>query len=166
MSSETITPKYWRPGYDTWHLPLLPILAVLLVTLAFMKSPLPAAQNPAKAVVPRFVTVVDQPPPGAVLRVDQLGEVVGRAEPATRVVLFYRTVTTPEKPLAETVADAVGVYRFRLAGFPPGSFGLRTAAVWPDGQVSYSVEIPFRVIPAPVVQATPDRKKKARPAQR
>ncbi|HTI71206.1 MAG TPA: hypothetical protein VMF06_14650 [Candidatus Limnocylindria bacterium] len=162
MLADSLKPKYWKPGYDTWHLLLLPALVAVLVSLAVLQpSSPPLGLEASRPRVPRFETVIDQPQPAAVLRADQLGEVLGRAEPGSRVTLTYRTVTTTEKVLSESVVDVSGRYSFRLQGFPVGSYGIRVAATMPDGQVSRTVEVPFRVVspPAPPVKQAPKKKR-------
>ncbi len=166
MLTESGKPRYWAPGYDTWHLLLIPALAILITCLSVLRPsrhyvPPPAPPPKAAQAAP---TIISSPAPGAVYTLNRWGDVEGSAEPGARLTLEYRTVLTQETPLARDVADASGRFRFHLSGFPPGSYGVRVVAELPDGRTNISIEAPFRVVAEPPSNPKSTRKKAAKPA--
>jgi hypothetical protein len=89
-------PRFWIPWYDRWNL-VLPIVFVAAVAwLAFQpRSRVPELSSPP--VRPLSPVTLEAPASGARLRMDRMGEVEGRAERGTTVVLFYSQAPSLER---------------------------------------------------------------------
>jgi len=78
---------------------------------------------------------------------DRMGEVEGKAEKGTTVVLFYSQAPSLERrELSRMQVGVDGRYRFRLAGFPPGGFVFQAVAYAPDGRSSGSPPVDVWVV--------------------
>jgi hypothetical protein len=165
MLTESGKPRYWVSGYDTWHLLLLPVAAILVAWLAMARPAHRRPLGPVPTLRAASPTIIQSPAPGTIFIVNHWGDVEGVAEPGARLTLQYRTLMTPEAPLAASVAGRDGRFRFHLLGFPPGSYGVRVFAELPDGRTNSSLEAPFRVAPEPAPAGASNGKSRKKPAK-
>jgi hypothetical protein len=139
-------PRFWIPWYDRWNL-VLPIVFVAAVAwLAFQpRSRVPELSSPP--VRPLSPVTLEAPASGARLRMDRMGEVEGRAERGTTVVLFYSQAPSLERrELSRMQVGSDGRYRFRLAGFPAGGFVFQVVAYSTDGRSGGSPPVDVWVV--------------------
>jgi hypothetical protein len=155
-------PRYWLEDHDRWNL-LIPVVFIGLLVAWLLVPPPPKPAMPA-APPPLTPTIIRAPVSGTRFAAGQIGAVEGTAHPGSRVQLSYRTMATPERWLAEALVGADGRFRFGLAGFPPGSYGLRVSAVMPDGRRENSFEVLMIVDPAP--KAAPPKSAARPPAKK
>jgi hypothetical protein len=146
-------PRYWIGSYDRWHL----VLPVAFVAVLFLMGwlPAPPVVIPPRPVAPRILaeTRIDSPLTGSRFQGNRIGDVTGRAEPGSTVVLFYATARQPWRELGRKVVGADGWYGFQVSGFAPGQYTLKASAWAPDGRSRESAAVEVGVVaePAPVV---------------
>lgn len=174
-------PRYWLDWYDSWHL-LLPVLLAVLVAALWLQPPLPVTGRvmpltgrssggsgvglrPVQAtggamietpVVPMRPTTLESPENGKGFFQSRLSDAEGRAEPGSTVYLDYANEDLIWRGLGTMTVDAEGRYRFQLKNFPPGHYRLRARAVTATGRVAESGQTMITIAPDPV--RTPRRR--------
>jgi hypothetical protein len=139
-------PRFWIPWYDRWNL-ILPILLLAAGGWLAVQPRTKVPELPAPRVRPLSPVTLESPASGARLRMDRMGEVEGRAERGTTVVLFYSQAPSLERrELSRMLVGSDGRYRFRLAGFPAGGFVFQVVAYAPDGRSSGSPPVDVWVV--------------------
>lgn len=156
-------PRYWIGWYDRWHVPVVAGFLALAGWLAWQPRPVvkaaPVVAAPIPVPAPLHPTLLDSPPAGGSWKPSQRLDVVGRAHPGTRVVLFHSGTGRPESALAQTVADPQGRFRFALAGLSAGEHTVWAVAYAADGRWSRSLPVPFTVVPEATRSSRPARRR-------
>jgi hypothetical protein len=139
-------PRFWIDWYDRWNL-VLPVVFLASATWLLVQPrsvlPVPSSRS-FRSLSP---VTLEAPVSGARLRMDRMGEVEGRAERGTTVVLYYSQAPLLERrELARMLVGSDGRYRFRLAGFPSGAFVLQVVAYATDGRSSGSPPVDVWVV--------------------
>lgn len=139
-------PRFWIPWYDRWNL-ILPIALLAAGGWLAVQPRTKVPELPAQRVRALAPVTLESPANGARLRMDRMGEVEGRAERGTTVVLFYSQAPSLERrELSRMLVGSDGRYRFRLAGFPAGGFVFQVVAYSTDGRSSGSPPVDVWVV--------------------
>ncbi|KAB2659995.1 MAG: hypothetical protein DVB31_14905 [Verrucomicrobia bacterium] len=158
-------PRYWLGTYDRWHL-LLPVAFLGVLAWLWTFPPAPALPEPVVPVAPPPIaaTVIDSPPGNTHFRASRIGDVEGRAQPGSVVVLYYAPAQLALRELGRMEVPADGRYRFRLAGFAPQFYTLKAVAWTRDGRSSQSADLYLWIDadPRPTPSPATKRRKTAR----
>ncbi|MFO1461117.1 MAG: hypothetical protein U1G08_17145 [Verrucomicrobiota bacterium] len=120
-------PRFWIPGFDTAHLALPALTALVAVLIVVLPTP-PVPKPPVVRVPippkPAPATVILQPVSGTVLGAGQMKSIEGLAPPGASVQLYW-----VDRPLGSpALVGADGRWTFSTAGFPPGRHAFRVVS--------------------------------------
>ncbi len=159
-------PRYWIDSYDRWHLALPVAFFAALLWLFFLPKPPVVVETAPPAAPPALMApIIESPVNGAQFHANRMGDVEGRAQSGTLVVLLYAPAQQPWRELGRVVVGSDGRYRFRLAGFPAGLYGLKTVEFADGGRTAESAMVDIWVVAEPKPPVTPPKPRRKTPTR-